>query len=133
MNMHISDKEPEQMSRGELLSYVAKLEVSLELKRDDDREAGKRRLMAAYNISPAHAALLEALATRDLLTREVGLMVTARGARTDDRDPKIVDVFICRLRQVLRDRGISIENVWGAGYYLSEGRALVKSVLSGAA
>jgi len=43
-----------------------------------------------------------------------------------DTDIKIVDVFACKLRKKLGPRGIVIDNLWGRGYRLAEGRELAK-------
>lgn len=41
--------------------------------------------------------------------------------RVDDNipEPKIVDVFVCRLRRKLKRHGVEITTAWGAGYYLT--------------
>lgn len=33
-----------------------------------------------------------------------------------DTDPKIVAVYVCKLRKKLRPHGITIESIWGEGY-----------------
>jgi two-component system cell cycle response regulator CtrA len=41
----------------------------------------------------------------------------------DEPEPKIIDVFICKLRRKLVDSGavgLSIDTVWGQGYILRE-------------
>ena len=45
----------------------------------------------------------------------------------DEPEPKIIDVFICKLRRKLElagARGVSIDTVWGQGYILKETEAL---------
>ena len=45
----------------------------------------------------------------------------------DEPEPKIIDVFICKLRRKLEmagARGVSIDTVWGQGYILRETAAL---------
>ena len=41
----------------------------------------------------------------------------------DEPEPKIIDVFICKLRRKLVDngaKGLNIDTVWGQGYTLKE-------------
>ena len=45
----------------------------------------------------------------------------------DEPEPKIIDVFICKLRRKLEvagARGVSIDTVWGQGYILRETEAV---------
>jgi two-component system cell cycle response regulator CtrA len=45
----------------------------------------------------------------------------------DEPEPKIIDVFVCKLRRKLESagaRGVSIETVWGQGYILRETEAI---------
>ena len=45
----------------------------------------------------------------------------------DEPEPKIIDVFICKLRRKLElagARGVSIDTVWGQGYILRETEAI---------
>ena len=48
----------------------------------------------------------------------------------DEPEPKIIDVFICKLRRKLEiagARGVSIDTVWGQGYILRETEAVGQS------
>ena len=50
------------------------------------------------------------------------------GDRLDQPDPKIVDVFICKIRKKLAPFEIEIETLWGRGYRLSDrSRAQLRS------
>ena len=42
-----------------------------------------------------------------------------RALGDDDVEPKIVDVFVCKLRRKLKPFGIEIMTVWGHGYEIS--------------
>ena len=67
-----------------------------------------------------------------LLKRRLGQAVN-RGALLDaaafhhgwdsEPMPKVVDVYICRLRRKLKGTGFAIETVWGRGYRLTDERA----------
>lgn len=56
------------------------------------------------------------------LTKEQLLAATADHA-FDDRELKIVDVFICKARKKLQPLGIEIGTVWGKGYRIVGGRS----------
>ena len=49
----------------------------------------------------------------------------------DEPEPKIIDVFICKLRRKLEvagARGVSIDTVWGQGYILRETEAVSQTL-----
>lgn len=50
-----------------------------------------------------------------MLTKEQLLKATS-GLGYDDREIKIVDVFVCKARKKLAAVGVEIETVWGQGY-----------------
>jgi hypothetical protein len=48
---------------------------------------------------------------------------TSRPDSTEETDPKMVDVVICNLRKKLKPYGLTIQTLWGHGYYIdAEGR-----------
>jgi two-component system cell cycle response regulator CtrA len=71
-------------------------------------------------------AMLELLALRKGNTLSKESFVNHLYNGMDEPDPKIVDVFICRLRKKLSDLSDGdnyIETVWGRGYMLREPEA----------
>ena len=46
-------------------------------------------------------------------------MATAEPGVEDDRDSKIADVFVCKLRKKLEPLSIEIETLWGDGYRIN--------------
>lgn len=75
------------------------------------------------NLTAKEYQILELLALRKgaALTKEVFLNHIYGGL--DEPDPKIIDVFICKLRKKLAGAspGLNfIETVWGRGYVLRE-------------
>lgn len=70
------------------------------------------------------AALFDALwsAKPRTLSKEQLLAATADPA-FDDRELKIVDVFVCKTRKKLKPLGIEIGTVWGKGYRIVGGRS----------
>lgn len=74
-------------------------------------------------LTPSEYDLLEALALRKgrVMTKEAIFDVLYSGE--DDRGPKIIDVFVCKLRKKLiaaLDGEDPIETIWGRGYLLRD-------------
>lgn len=55
------------------------------------------------------------------LVRKEAVMAALYGLRSDGEcaEPKIVDVYACKLRVKLKPYGIAISTQWGQGYYLA--------------
>lgn len=67
------------------------------------------------------ARLLSMLLKREVVTREGAILAIYSGMSNSwDKDPdeKIVDVFICKLRVMLRKYDIKISCKWGLGYFM---------------
>lgn len=111
---------------------------------DDEITAGNRRVLAALGITatfpreiggqrftPSEAAIIEALYRRASVSRS-GLLAATHDpeAGDDERDEKLVDVFISKMRQRLRDAGIAIANA-GEGQFRmdSVGKGVVREAL----
>lgn len=78
------------------------------------------RLQLAFRMTPAEAAILGALyVQRGQVARREHLFeaLPCYDHADDDRDIKIVDVLLCRLRKKLPAG--SIAGLWGAGWYLT--------------
>lgn len=54
--------------------------------------------------------------TRPRMLNKEQLLAATSGYGDDDREIKLVDVFVCKLRRKLRGTGIVIDTVWGEGY-----------------
>lgn len=78
-------------------------------------------------------ALFEALWTARprVMTKEQLLAATA-GHGFDDREIKIVDVFVCKARKKLEPTGIVIDTAWGRGYRILTPRAAQLEAVSAA-
>lgn len=50
------------------------------------------------------------------LSKETLLVASADAGNDDDREIKIVDVVICKIRKKLQPLGVTIQTVWGEGY-----------------
>lgn len=72
-------------------------------------------------LTAAESAVLEMLVARGFATRATLLIASRRHGSTkdgEDVEPKVVDVFICKLRRKLRPYNVGIRTHWGRGYEL---------------
>jgi two-component system cell cycle response regulator CtrA len=101
------------VERDELAEKVRQLEVKLR---------GAWEAPAEFSLSPAEEACLRALVNRQGTVTKAALHEATRDPfdpQTDEVLIKIVDVYICRLRQKLKPFGLSIQTSWGTGYRLT--------------
>nr|WP_278422938.1 helix-turn-helix domain-containing protein [Brucella anthropi]DAM62818.1 MAG TPA: Transcriptional regulatory protein, C terminal [Caudoviricetes sp.] len=77
----------------------------------------KIRIPLEWSLSPAEATVFACLAARRFATKEM-IYHALYALRSDDVEPKIVDVFICKLRKKVKPFGVIVETVWGSGYTL---------------
>lgn len=95
-----------------LLNRIDELETELGMKTDVPPE---------FHIPRNMGALLGMLMKREIVTREGAVMAIYRGMpNTWDKepDPKIIDVFICKLRTRLKKYDIKVSCKWGLGYFI---------------
>lgn len=99
-------------------------------------EAGDRgvaSLAQNFGLTASEAKVLTAISKGNPATKAT--LMNALYPSQIDRpdDPKIVDVFVCKLRKKLESRGIIIETVWGQGYALnSRSKSAVQEFLESA-
>ncbi len=88
--------------------------------------------MRAFRLTKLMASFMLVLVKRDeadkaTLHRVIEAQRAARVNRPDNSEetnPKMVDVMICNLRKKLKPFGLTINTLWGRGYYLdAQGRA----------
>lgn len=71
-----------------------------------------------FGLTGSEARVFAHLASRDIATKQ-SLMMALYSDRADiEPEPKIVDVFVCKMRKKLARYGVTIETVWGQGYRL---------------
>lgn len=95
-----------------LLDRIDALEQELGLKTDFPPEFSIPR-----NMMP----LLGILLKREIISREGALIAIYSGMPNSwgkEPDPKIIDVFICKLRIRLKKYGIKVSCKWGLGYFM---------------
>ena len=74
---------------------------------------------AIWGLTGSEAAVVGCLLARDLATKEALHLATQRSGADEPSEPKIVDVYICKVRKKLRRFGIEITTRWGVGYELT--------------
>jgi len=72
-----------------------------------------------WRLTTAETRVFGVLMARELATIDACLASLYRDVARDEAQPKIVDVFVCKIRRKLRPHGVKIETLWGRGYYLA--------------
>ena len=86
-------------------------------------DADYRRLGISWGLSSAEAVLFSLLVSRRVVTEDAYL--AALPVSADRASWESVKVFVFRMRRKLAGRGVSIHNIHGYGYRMSDdGRAL---------
>lgn len=70
-----------------------------------------------WRLTRHESLILDILTARAMATYEM-VMTYAYSDKVDQPEPKIVSVFVCKLRKKLGQFGIQINTVWGVGYEL---------------
>lgn len=87
-----------------------------------------------WQLTASERLVFSTLVSRERVTKDQIMAALYRDLHRDEAEPKIVDVFICKLRRKLKPFGIKIETVWGVGYYLDPlQRAEFSKIAEGAA
>lgn len=87
-----------------------------------------------WRLTPAEARVFGCLLERELMTKDAAMAALYRDLGKDEPDQKIVDVYVCKIRNKVTPFGVSIETRWGVGYFLSAAvKAAVRERLAEAA
>lgn len=73
------------------------------------------RLKTEFGLTPAESRLLQCLMQARACTKPHLHAVVAPEA-----EPKIIDVFVCKIRAKLRAFQVRIDTIWGQGYAMTE-------------
>lgn len=87
-----------------------------------------------WSLTSSEARVFSHLTTRDVATK-ASIMAALYSDKIDGEDvePKIVDVFVCKLRRKVAKFGVEIATVWGQGYSLHDRAAYGPTSRSAAA
>jgi len=106
-------------SQGHAQSLIVTGPVSIDLAARTVEVAGRR-----VGLTGKEYAILEMLSLRKGMTLTKEMFLTNLYGGRDEPEPKIIDVFICKLRKKLHLAGAPasgcIETVWGSGYSLRD-------------
>lgn len=69
-------------------------------------------------LTATEARVVGHMLERDHVTKDSVMAVLYRDLARDEAEPKIVDVYICKIRKKFKPFGISIHTLWGQGYAL---------------
>jgi two-component system cell cycle response regulator CtrA len=102
-------------SRGLSHGTITIGEVELDMTSRTVKAAGKE-----LHLTGKEYQLLEALMMRQRIMTKEALLDHLYGG-IDEPEVKIIDVFICKVRKKLRERGVAdiIQTVWGRGYHIA--------------
>jgi len=122
--MTLAIRDPETMSRDELIDYCYSLEARLSV----DNEMQSAQVVAnfknAFDLSVKEAEVLATLASGKTCSKEY-LHTVLYSTRGDDApELKIIDVFICKIRNKVARYGVKIQTSWGIGYFVSNPESL---------
>ncbi|MBS9720197.1 winged helix-turn-helix transcriptional regulator [Tianweitania sp. BSSL-BM11] len=126
-------KDVERLNRAQLIDYVGELEGQIEaLRIANADERTFDRLQRAFDLSPFQARTLAVLADGKQRTKNAILNGVYWDQSVDHwPEPKIIDVYVCKLRKKLDGSGIGIVTAWGAGYRLDGVEELAR-IIAGA-
>ena len=112
---------------------IADLRERIEILEEENRQLRAEIRFAGplpegWSLSPSEQELMRALMVRPFLSREAAVSAVY-GDRDEPENPhECIGVFMSRLRQKLRPRGIEIKTRWGFGFFLPEAtRAALRS------
>jgi hypothetical protein len=75
--------------------------------------------LGEHRFTKTEAAVVELLASRDLVTKQSIMIATADPVGDDDREEKLADVLICKVRPKLEAMGFKIMTRWGDGFTIA--------------
>lgn len=81
-----------------------------------------------WRLTMSEARVFGVILKRELASKEA-IMVALYGFE-ERADPKIADVFVCKIRGKLKPFGVQIRTRWGHGYFMDPAdRALARSMI----
>lgn len=72
-----------------------------------------------WQLTPNEARIFGVILTRPLATKAALMSALYRDEGRDPAEPKIIDVFVCKIRKKLKRFGIAIETRWAEGWFMT--------------
>lgn len=123
----------EIMSKDQLIAKIDELESQVVALRGGNQVVETLNLQSAFDLTEYEARFLRLLADGRPRTKAQVLDNLYYDKLDNPPEPKIVDVWLCKLRAKVGRYGVSIETIWGVGYRLLEGDDVVAAALKGEA
>ena len=103
-------------------------EMEVQELREALRREGLRTFPDEWKLTPAEGIVFSLLLTRETCSKAELLHAYTEVKRARDPhfvapEPKIIDVFVCKLRRKLEPIGLTILTIWGQGYRLPRAEA----------
>lgn len=120
-------------SRAQLIAHIDTIEARLAALAGAFAESRVAGTAQAFGLTDLPVRLLLILADGKPHTRAALYDGIYFDLPDDGPDPKIVDIFICRIRKSFAGTGIVVTTIWGLGYQVTAGLPeLVKAINTGA-
>lgn len=115
---------------SELMRYINQLEHVLGAYLTDAGADAKANLMRQFGLTSKEADILVLLSDGCVHSKDGVLSVVCSDRIDDPPDAKIVDVWVCKIRQKLAGTAIVIETKWGLGCFVPD-TAQLKRAMAG--
>jgi DNA-binding response OmpR family regulator len=128
--MSLSEIDPADMSREQLIEYCYSLEAQLNSEEAHNDLVRVLRLQSQFKLTSSEAKFVALLSEGRLYTKEY-LLAKLYPVEADAPGSKIIDVFLCKIRRKIAPFGLTINTIWGGGVQ-AEQPELIRAVMSGA-
>lgn len=81
-------------------------------------ETGVAPAPLEWRLTASEARVFAVLVKSDLVTKDKIFAALYSQRHDDSPEPKIIDIFVCKLRAKVKPFGVVIDTVWGQGYAL---------------
>jgi hypothetical protein len=112
-----------------LVGYISELEHALQMLKDDRDFSQDANIRAAFKTTGTETKLLIFLSDGRVHSKD-SIFNALYFDPDESAEPKIIDVFVCKMRKKLAGSGIAIITHWGIGYQI-EGVDVLKAVIAG--
>ncbi|MER9685872.1 helix-turn-helix domain-containing protein [Mesorhizobium sp. M0139] len=121
----------ERTSWQALFEYACELEGMVKTLTEATTENVLHLLQRAFHLTGKEAKMLASLADGRTHTKAHILDAMYWDQIDDAPEPKIIDVFVCKVRKKIAGSGVGIDTLWGNGYVLT-GVETLRAIMSGA-
>jgi len=95
-------------------------ELREHVRRLEDALIGTFETPFEWGLTAAERIVFGVLVNREVASKDAMMAALYRSMGKDEPDPKIVDVFVCKLRRKVKPYGITIRTHWGTGWQLDD-------------